>query len=390
MHYDFDRIIDRRNSDSAKWKMYDNDVLPLWVADMDFESPPPIERAMIERVKHNVFGYGRDPVSFKDILVERMSRLYNWQIVADDIVFLPGLVCGLNIVTRAIGETGDGVLINTPVYPPFISAPTNQGKVTQMAEQVKRVVNGHIAYEVDFDVIERTVQPNTSLFIVCNPHNPTGRAYSRSELEQMGEVALRHNLIICADEIHCDLLLSGTQHIPLASVSPEVAQCTITLMAPSKTFNVPGLGCSFAIIQNAELRQKFAKAAYGIVPHVNLLGMVAGEAAYADPECNEWLVQLHSYLTANRDFLVSFVDKHLPGIKTTVPDATYLAWLDCSEAGIEGNPYKFYLDQARVAFNDGNNFGQGGAGFVRVNFGCPRSILAEGLEKVRLALQTSK
>lgn len=386
MAYNFDQVVDRRNSDSTKWKVYGADVVPLWVADMDFESPAPIRQALVERVQHNVFGYGWDSAMLRQVLVDRMQNRYGWKIQPSDIVFLPGLVCGLNVVSRAIGEAGDGILVNTPVYPPFLSAPPNQGKVTQTADQLVTLHNGHLHYEIDFDVFEQTIQSNTKLFILCNPHNPTGRAYTRAELQRMGEICLKHNMVICSDEIHCDLMLGGNEHVPMASVDPEIAQRTITLMAPSKTFNVPGLGCSFAIIQNESLRKQVEKAAMGIVPHVNVLGMVAAEAAYGDPECDAWLMALRQYLTANRDFLVKYVDTHFPNVKTTVPQATYLAWLDWRGTEIGGNAYKFFLEEAKVALNNGINFGQAGEGFVRVNMGCPRATLEEGLERMRKAL----
>ena len=201
----------------------------------------------------------------------------------------------------------------------------------------------------------------------------------------MAELAERHDLVICSDEIHCDLLLDGARHIPIASLAPAVAQRTITLMAPSKTFNVPGLGCSFAIVQNPVLRKQMEAAATGIVPHVNILGMAAGLAAYT--RCDEWLQELCAYLTGNRDFVLDYVDRHLPGVRATAPEATYLAWLDFREAGVEGNPHKFLLKEAKVAVNDGPSFGQGGEGFVRLNFGCPRATLVEGLERIRAALE---
>lgn len=387
MAYNFDQVVNRRESDSGKWNRYGADVLPLWVADMDFESPAPIKDAVIKRMEHNVFGYGKDPVNLRQVVTQRMQDLYGWTIRPSDIVFLPGLVCGLNVVSSAIGQPGDGALVSTPVYPPFLSSPTNQGRVTQMAEMSRTMVDGKIHYEIDFDVFEQTIQPNTKLFILCNPHNPTGRAYDRDELTQMAEICIKHDLIICSDEIHCDLLLGETRHIPLASLNDEIAQRTITLMAPSKTFNVPGLGCSLAIIPNEALRKQVEKAAAGIVPHVNLLGFVAAEAAYGDSECDRWLQELRSYLTANRDFMVDYVGKHLPGITTTSPQATYLGWMDWRESGVDGSAYQFCLDKAKVAFNDGSNFGKGGEGFLRINLACPRSTLQEALDRVCQALQ---
>jgi len=386
MRYDFDTIVDRRASDSSKWHFYSEDVLPMWVADMDFRSPEPILRAMHERVEHGVFGYGGATAKLREVICERMARLYHWEVHPEAIVSLPGLVCGLNVVSRAIGEQGDGALVSTPVYPPFLSAPTNQDRELQSALLAKEERQGRLAYRVDFDVFEQAIQPNTRLFILCNPHNPVGRAYTRAELTQMAEICLRHKLVICSDEIHCDLLLGGAQHIPIASLAPEIAEQTITLMAPSKTFNVPGLGCSLAIIPNAELRQKLQKASSGIVPHVNLLGYAAAIAAYS--ECADWLDELRTYLTGNRDYLVAYLAQQLPQLSTTVPEATYLAWIDCRASGIQGNPQKFFLEHAKVALNDGGGFGKGGEGFVRLNFGCPRPLLEQGLASMRQGLQT--
>ena len=385
MGYDFDTIIDRKASDSAKWHFYNEDVLPMWVADMDFRSPEPILRAMHERVDHGVFGYGGLTAKLREVICERMARLYNWEIHPEAVVSLPGLVCGLNVVSRAIGDRGDGALVNTPVYPPFLSAPLNQDRELHSAPLAKTERNGQLFYGLDTDAFAQAIRPNTRLFILCNPHNPTGRAYTRTELTQMAELSLRHNLVICSDEIHCDLLLDGTQHIPLASLAPEIGERTITLMAPSKTFNVPGLGCSLAIIPNADLRRQMQKASNGIVPHVNLLGYAAAVAAYT--ECQDWLDALRVYLTANRNLVVNYITQQLPQLRVTVPEATYLAWIDCRESGIDGNPQKFFLEHAKVALNDGVAFGAEGEGFVRLNFGCPRALLEQGLESMRQALQ---
>ncbi len=388
MVYNFDEPVERRGSDSGKWHYFGADVLPMWVADMDFSSPAPIIKALHERVEHGVFGYGLDSPELKTVLCERMLRLYNWTITPDDIVFWPGLVCGLNVVSRAIGERGDGVLVNTPVYPPFLSSPINQERALNIAELDLQAQGQHLHYALNDATFTAAIEANTRLFLLCNPHNPVGRAYKRDELTRMADICLRHNLTICSDEIHSDLLLGGARHIPIASIDPEIAAQTVTILAPSKTYNLPGLGCSMAIIQNPELRRQVQKTANGIVPHVNVLGYVAAIAAYA--ECEDWLDQLRAYLTSNRDFLVAYVEEHMPTLRTTVPEATYLAWLDCSQAGIEGNAQKFFMEKAKVALNDGAAFGQSGANFVRLNFGCTRATLQEGLEKMRAALESVK
>lgn len=384
MPVDFDRIIDRRASDSGKWNTYAPDVLPLWVADMDFAAAEPIVRALRERVDHGVFGYGRDSAALLDLLVERMARLYGWEITREQIVFLPGLVSGLNIVARAVGNPGDGVLANTPVYAPFLSAPVNQGRTLQSAPQRAVERDGFLHYEADMDALEAAILPATRAFFLCNPHNPTGRAWSRAELEGFAALAERHDLVLCSDEIHCDLLLDGAQHIPAAGLSPEIAQRSVTLMAPSKTFNIPGLGASFAIVPNKKLRARVQQAMAGIVPHMNILGMVAMHAAYS--KCDPWLNELRAYLTENRNLVTRFVREHLPRARVTCPEATYLAWIDLNGYGLEESPFKFLLKQAHVAVNEGAWFGEGGEGFVRLNFGCPRSTLLQGLEQIRAAL----
>jgi cystathionine beta-lyase len=384
MIYNFDEIINRRQSDSVKWQAYGPEALPLWVADMDFASPEPVVRALRERVEHGVFGYPQPPAELAAVICRRMAERYGWAVTPEEIVYLPGLVSGLNVVCRAAGQPGEAVLVQTPVYPPFLSAPANHGQTLTVAPLTETIAGRTIGYEIDFAAFEAAITPATRLFILCHPHNPIGRGFTRAELTHLADICLRHNLLMCADEIHSDLLLGETQHLPLAALSPEVSRQTITLLAPSKTYNVPGLGCSIAIIQNKALRKQVEKAAAGIVPHVNVLGYVAALAAYRDS--NDWLAQALAYLTANRDFLVDFISRELPGIRTTAPEATYLAWLDCRAAGIEGNVHKFFLEKAKVALNDGAVFGLGGEGFVRLNFGCPRLILEQALQQMKAAL----
>ncbi len=384
MTYSFDLPVERRGTDSGKWAWYGEDVLPMWVADMDFASPQPIIDALLRRVQHGVFGYGMDSPTLKQTLVDRMAQRYGWTIQPDDIVMLPGLVSGLNIVSRAVGERGDGVLINTPVYGPFLTAPINQHRTLQSAPLLATHTGRHLHYALNMPGLATAIAPNTRLFLLCNPHNPVGRAFTRTELTELAAFCEQHDLVICSDEIHCDLLLDGTQHIPIASLAPEVAQRTITLMAPSKTFNIPGLGASFAIIQNPALRKQFEGAMAGIVPHVNILGMVAAEAAYA--ACDDWLQALQAYLTANRDFAVGYIEEHMPDVVTTVPEATYLLWLDLRATGLGEKPADRLLKEAKLAVNEGSWFGAGGEGFVRLNFGCPRSTLEDGLARIRAAV----
>jgi cystathionine beta-lyase len=383
MSHDFDHTPLRRGTDSLKWQRY-GDALPLWVADMDFVSPEPVLAALHERVTHGVFGYGAPPDELTETICARMADLYDWTVTPEQIVYLPGLVSGLNVVCRAVGEPGDAVLVQTPVYPPFLSAPTNQDRRLLAAELCAESRDGRLYYTFDDDAFAASIDPRTRLFILCHPHNPVGRTFDAAELTRLAIICERYDLTVCSDEIHCDLLLDGRRHVPFATLSPEIAQRCITLMAPSKTFNIAGLGASFAIIQNLELRQRFKQAMRGIVPDANILGLNAALAAYRHG--GDWLQELLVYLAANRDYTVDYVTRYWPGVRATVPEATYLAWLDCREAGISGKPHPFFLEQAKVALNDGADFGPGGKGFVRLNFGCPRATLTEGLERMRAAL----
>jgi len=383
MAYDFDQPVVRAGTDSLKWQRY-GAALPLWVADMDFSAPEPVLTALQQRIAHGVFGYGAPPDQLTETICARLADRYRWSVTPDQIVYLPGLVCGLNVVCRAIGEPGDAVLVQTPVYPPFLSAPVDQDRQLITAELNAELRAGRLYYTFDDAAFVAKISLKTRLFILCHPHNPVGRSFDRDELTRLAALCEQHDLIICSDEIHCDLLLDGRQHIPLATLAPEIAQRCITLMAPSKTFNIAGLGASFAIIQNPELRQRFKHAMRGIVPDVNLLALTAALAAYQYG--SDWLRELLIYLAANRDYLLDDVDRHLPDMRITVPEATYLAWLDCRNAGIIGNPHSWFLNQARVALNDGATFGPGGEGFVRLNFGCPRTTLIAGLERIRHAL----
>jgi len=383
MTYDFDQRIDRRRSESIKWHYYDEDVLPMFVADMDFRSPDAVIRALHERVEHGVFGYSLDPPELREVIVERLQHLYGWHVSPEALVFLPGVVTGFNLVCHTVASPGDGVLLQTPVYSPMLYAPAGAG-LTNNEMELTRWPDGR--YAIDFDLFEETITDRTRIFILCNPHNPVGRVFRREELEQMAETCLRHNIVICSDEIHCDLVFPGSRHVPIASLAPEIADQTITLMAPSKTFNVPGLECSVAIVQNRELRKKLKTAHMGLVHGINVMGYAAALAAYRDSQ--SWLDELLRYLGANLDFLLQYVEAHLPGITMSRPEGTYLAWLSCHEASIPDNPHEFFLKQARVAVSDGAIFGQGGEGFVRLNFGCPRAMLNEALDKMTKALLT--
>ena len=363
-----------------KWGAYAGDVLPMWVADMDFRSAEPIIRALHHRIDHGVFGYTQPTQTLRAALQDRLKRLYQWEIRQEEILFLTGLVSGLNIAYQAFAGPGDGILAQPPVYFHFLRDPVQHGRVLNDPPLARK----GDTYEIDFEQFERAITGRTRIFILCNPHNPVGRVYTRMELEKIADICLRHRLIICSDEIHCDLVYAGRRHIPIATLAPEVADRTITLMAPSKTYNIAGLECGYAIIKNEDLRRTWKKTGYGIVPGVNIMGHVAALAALTEGQ--EWLDQVMAYLQGNRDFLDQYVHEHLPGIRMCRMEATYLAWLDCREAGIPGNPAEFFLKEARVGLNNGPDFGKGGEGFVRLNFACARKTLAAALDRMSAAL----
>lgn len=381
MSFDFDTPIDRVHSDSQKWQKYaGKDILPLWVADMDFRSPPAVLAALHTRIDHGLFGYARPVPSTTEAIVEAMQTRYGWTIDPSWLVWLPGLVVGLNVTAQAFAASGEEVLTLAPVYPPFMSAPKNSGR---LSVTVPWAHDGE-GWAIDWAALERAVTPRTKLFFLCNPHNPLGRVWRRAELERLAEFCSRHDLTLCSDEIHCDLILEPTlPHVPTAALSPDIAQRTITLMAPSKTYNVPGLGTSLAIIPDPARRARFARAAAGVVAEVNNLGYVACEAAYRHGE--PWRQALLAYLRGNRDFLCDFVARELPGVRIEAPiEATYLAWLNVEALGL-ADPIT-HCEAHGVGLSDGAAFGSPKGRHVRLNFGCTRATLTEALTRLKRAL----
>jgi cystathionine beta-lyase len=374
----FDRIIDRRTSDSVKWARYaGRDILPLWVADMDFAAPPAVLEALHRRLDHGVLGYPQPWPSLAEAVVGHLEREYDWSIEPDWIVWLPGLVTGLNVACRAVEG---GVFTATPVYPPFLSAPAFSGQELATAK-LAQGADGR--WQWDLEAVSEALNPATRLFLLCHPHNPVGRCWREDELLALADLCERHDLIVCSDEIHCGLILDqGRRHLPFAKLSPETARRTITLMAPSKTFNIPGLGCAFAVIGDAALRRRFKAAMHGIVPHVNVLGLVACEAAFRD--CGPWHVELLDYLAANRDRVETAVAR-LPGLAMAPVEATYLAWIDAREMGL-ADPAK-HFEAHGLGLSDGMDFGRAReySGWVRLNFGCPRATLEAALSRLEAA-----
>jgi len=375
MAFDFNQWIDRRHSDSLKWHKYgDRDVLPLWVADSDFRSPPSVIEAIKQRAEHGVFGYGATPTGLIDITLSRLAQRYNWQIEPDWIVLLPGVVCGLNLSVRAFTEVGESTVSPTPIYPPFRGA-------AKLADRAQ--VNLPLRLQDDrwvMDLDDSAMQGNERLLMLCNPQNPGGTVYRRDELEAQLAFAQQHDLIVCSDEIHCDLLLSpGAQHIPFAALSEDAAQRSITLLSPSKTFNIAGLGASLAIIPNSELRARFKRVREGIVPGVDILALVAAEAAWRDGDA--WLAAQLDYLRTNRDWLVAQVNA-LPELQMAAPEATYLGWIDASKLDV-ASPMD-YFEQHGLGFSPGHDFGDDN--FVRFNFGCTRATLEQAVARLQKAV----
>lgn len=381
MENNFDKLIDRSNTDCLKWNYFEGDVLPMWVADMDFQSPSSVIEAIQERAAHGVFGYRREAVELKAAIADRMMERYRWRVLPEEVSLLPGVVQGFNLACHTFARPGGEVLMQTPVYFPFYNAPGYAG--------MRKVENclyrqADLRYAIDFEDFKKSISESTALFMLCNPHNPVGRVFDLQELEKMAEICLQHGVPICSDEIHSDLVFSGYQHIPIAALDAEVARNTITLIAPSKTFNIAGLECSAAIIQNEELRDKCIQASKGLVGGVNLLGITAALAAYQNGQ--QWLDELMTYLESNRDWLRQNLMERIPQIRMTPVEGTYLTWLDCTELNLPESPADFFLKKAKAGFVDGEMFGKEGKGFIRMNFGCPRTLLEEGFNRMAASL----
>jgi len=378
-HEIFDRVVERRGTDSIKWSLFDDDVLPMWVADMDFPSPEAIIDALRERTDHGIFGYARESQELRELFVERLARLYNWNVSPESLVFLPNVHLAFNLVCQAVAKPGNGLLIQPPIYFPILRVPENAFLKSQFNQLVETATG---SYEIDFEGFEQAAK-RSSIFLFCNPHNPVSRVYTREELERIAEVCLKHNVIVCSDEIHADFVFDGRKHTPIASLSPEIEAQSITLFAPNKTFNIAGIPSAIAVVPNEDHRRAISGAGRGLVPHIGIMSFVAAVAAYrhGDP----WLSELIPYLERNRDALSKFVAEELPGVQLTPVEGTYLAWLDCRNV-IAEEPHEFLLQEGRLAVNAGSTFGLGGEGFVRMNFACPRSTLMEGCRRFRDAL----
>lgn len=383
IRYDFDSIIDRTGTGSLKWDRYaGKDVLPLWVADMDFRSAPEIVEALRKRVEHGVYGYTISHEAPVDAVVDYYARTHGYAIDRDWLLWLPGVVPALNLVVRAYSEPGEAVLTCTPVYAPFLSAPKWQGRELITSDLM---LDAQGRWTFDFEDMERKVTPATRVFILCSPHNPVGRVFDREELLALAAFCEKHDLVLISDEIHCDLLLGDARHTVTASLGESVASRTVTLGSPSKTYNLPGLSCAHALIPNPKLRARFQLAARGLVTEINTFGYTGCVAAYTQGE--PWRQALLAYLTANRDFLYSFIAEHLGEISLYPMQATYLAWLNVEKLKARGvdNPQAFFVEHG-VGLSAGGDYGD--ARYIRLNFGCPRQILAAALERMQKAVRT--
>ena len=377
-HFNFDNVIELRGTSSAKWDKYKGkDIIPLWLADMDFRSPPAVIEALHQRVEHGVFGYPSVPNELITIVLSMLLAKYGWKVNPEWLVWIPGLVSGLNVICRTAAKSGEEVLTAVPVYPPFLSAPRLSGRLLTTVPLIQQASQ----WTFDFDWLESLITPRTRLLLFCNPHNPVGRVFNRDELTRLSMICDKHDLTICSDEIHCDLVLDSDRvHVPIATLDPIIAQRTVTFMSPSKTFNLPGLGCAFAIIPDRQLRQRFQQTMAGIVPGVNLLGYVAALAAYRDG--SDWHTELLSYLRGNRDLVETAINR-MSGLSMNHVEATYIGWIDTRGAKIE-EPVKFF-EKAGVGLADGSAFG--GPGFVRFCFACPQPTLIEALTRMSRELE---
>lgn len=393
MAYNFDYTPNRRNTNSIKWTQYPPDVLPLWVADMDFRTPDPILNALHAMLDRGVLGYEFLQPRTRQVVAARMEQLYGWQVDPEWVIATTGVVTAFNIAARALCDPGDGVLIHTPVYNMFHALYKNLNLTPQTVPFTLTTEGNILNPQLDMGAFAGAFHSNnakTKMFLFCHPHNPLGKIFTRGELQGMADICLQNGSIIVSDEIHSELLLDNSRHIPIATLSSEIADKTITLIAASKTFNTAGLFCAFAIIPNAGLRTRFQQVNDEITGHVSSMGLVASEAAFSG-DCDEWLSELRVYLRDNRDFVVKYLSDNLPDARFTVPQATYLQWIDFTEfvknGKIDKPPFEFLQERAKLALSNGAIFGEGYENFVRLNFGSPRLMVADGLERILLALK---
>ena len=382
MKYDFDKIIDRRNTLSCKWDLADEDILPMWVADMDFMTAQPIIDALVKRAQGGIFGYSVYTDDVYDAIKGWFKRRHNWDIEKEWIQFSPGIVPALHAFTRIFVKSGEKILMNSPVYYPFFKSTQRNGIEAVNNELIYK--NGR--YEIDFDDFEKkAADPAVKMFYLCSPQNPGGRLWTREELERMGRICLENHVLVVADEIHCDLVYPGKKHIPFGTLDEDIVNNSIICTAPTKTFNLAGLQISSVIIKNPELRKMYADymTASGFdYGEAGTFGLEALRAAYKYGD--EWLDSLMVYIQENLDFLCKYVSENLPKAKIMIPDATYLVWIDFSDYGIESRTlHKTLKYEGKIWLDEGYLFGKAGEGFERINIACPRKTLEEGLRRIK-------
>lgn len=385
MQHDFDAIIDRSGTYSKKWDAYPKDVLPMWVADTDFKSPQPVVDALARRVAHGVFGYSSGEDIFKKATQGWLQRRFGWNMETGWVDFVPSVGTGLAAVIRALTAPGDNVLIQTPIYPPFISVPLDNGRVPLANPMVWR--DG--GYMIDFaDLETKLADPKTTLMMLCNPHNPTGRCFSREELLRVGELCRKHGAYVLSDEIHSDFVYRGN-HIPFPALSPELAEICVVSINPSKTFNIADLRIAALITPGKETRVRISRELTACRFGLCSLSVLAYETAYT--RCDYYADQVREYLGKNMDYAVRYFAENIPAITAYKPEATFLLWLDCRKFGLsQPELVSFFLEKAKVALNSGTDFGaKEGKGFMRLNLGCPMTVLGEALGRIERAVRES-
>ena len=382
MKYDFDQLIDRDTTHSTKWlKFSDPDVLPMWIADMDFLCPPEVTNPMIERVNQGIFGYTDTPISLTKLFIEHVHKTIGWNIEEDWIVWVPGGVVGLNISCKTVLAPGDIALVPSPIYPPFTEAPENMER--GFVKTFLKDINGRL--EFDVEDIKELLSDDTKMLYLCNPQNPGGTVFTNRELEDLSALCQENDIIVCSDEIHADLILDDNlKHTPYAALNSYARENSITIMGPCKTFNLAGFPIAAAIIPNEELREDFERNSKGIVAHIDTMAFVAAEAAYRS--AIEWKSELVEYLKTNKSLLSKSIND-IEGLSLCGPEAGFLAWIDCRQSGLD-SPVKFFVEESKVGVHGGEFFGN--EKYVRLNFGCPRSILEEAISRIEKAFSQRK
>ena len=390
MKYDFDKIINRADTNCVKYdlrqQVFGNpDVLPMWVADMDFETPDFVRKAVIERAEHPVYGYHFKDEPYFQSIAGWLKRRHNWEVPTEWMSFTPGVVCGFNMAVLAFTQPGDEIIIQPPVYPPFHHAVSSHGRKLVYNTLVDR----GDGYEINFDQLAEQAK-TAKMLILCNPHNPVGRCWTRNELLLLGEICLKNNVLVISDEIHCDLVLPGYKHIPFATLGHQYAMNCITFHAASKTFNLAGLATSTAIIPNENLRKKYVTYVEDLEAHLgNIFGKVATQTAMNHGD--EWLGQLLDYVQGNIDYVSEFMVAHLPKVKFHKPQATYMMWLDFTGYGLsEEELWHRMTQEANLGFNRGKDFGEAGGGYFRINLACPRTTVEEAMKRLKVVFGQTK